>query len=203
MIYILTVLVVLGILSFYSARGISAEKKENRGKEITYSQLVKSGYAKEEIKGKLLELSKSPAPKQLSPGAMCYAPATQLERADYVCPKCGGKTIYAQGMVYIVEGEIPRLRALAKDIKGLDIKLDESQFCKICHPEVKEPELCIIVSYKDADKPYKVCKINSIDLILISGFLNNNDKYNGSTGQEYPIKDKIDRLQELLGVSIK
>jgi hypothetical protein len=45
---------------------------------------------------KLDELAEQPGPKDLKRGAMCYSIAPPPNREEYICPKCGERTLYAK-----------------------------------------------------------------------------------------------------------
>ena len=65
--------------------------------------------------------------------AMCYAVAMPMERIEYVCLECGGKTLYPNLEQWIWGMNI-NYRRLVKKLQtlGLDITLDERSFCHEC-----------------------------------------------------------------------
>lgn len=69
---------------------------------------------RDEMRKRLEELAKSAPPKDLSSGAMCYEMATPPERAEYVCPACGDKTLYATGRQPDTKGPTGLLRWLGR-----------------------------------------------------------------------------------------
>ena len=157
---------------------------------------------KEKLKQKLTELSKTPAPNDLSLGAKCYKVARKPMRAEYVCAVCGERTFYSDDAleVRVINEELPKCRHLIDQIKFIDIKLDEKQFCNTCSPSVKFPSLCIKVTYKDSEN--FVCGIDDEDLLLLKEFGEGSDKHHGSYGRETPLKDHIHKIENMLGIKI-
>ena len=107
-------------------------------------------YSREDIMRKLLKLSMTPAPEDLSRGAMCYDMAMPPETAAYICPKCSEKTLYERDkfengyeIIEKVLYDIGACREMVKKIKGINVSLDESQYCRKCSPNVTNPQLCL------------------------------------------------------------
>jgi hypothetical protein len=199
---------VLGLISMVKAGPVKEEITKNREvdhrlRPVTPPDSINGSYTREEIAAKLKKLAKSPAPTTLKPGAMCYAVAGPPARAEYVCPVCGEKTLYTDGHTFTIQYELPSCRQIISSIKGLEIKLDETQYCKKCHPEVESPSLCLEIKYSGEDKPYVCCNVGSSDVDLVYEFISGNKKHTGGNGQETPLKDYTARLEELLGVTIK
>ena len=168
-----------------------------------------------EMKERLLKLAKGEAPTELAIGAMCYEVAAPPLKAEYVCPKCGEKTLYALedvdaqpdrqatwSMVSQVNVGIAASRRRIKEIGGLSVKLDESQFCRTCSPQVKTPKLGLVVQYAGQQEPHRVWDITENDAKLIAEFLAGKDKHVGPTDGEIPLKDYVKRLEELLGLRL-
>ncbi|MBI5218136.1 MAG: hypothetical protein HY958_04320 [Bacteroidia bacterium] len=169
----------------------------------SFSQDTSKGpLSKNDLARRLEELSNSSAPSDLKPGAMCYDMAGPPERAEYVCPLCGEKTLYTREHTWAVNSEIPACREIIKTIKKVDVTLDESQFCKKCSRDVQKPELCIFIKTKGDDKPRKVCKITNIDLKLMSEFLDGKEIHKSSNEGEEPLKNYLPRFEELFGIKI-
>ena len=210
--YLLTGIVIIVfalLLGFSGARGESntGEMKNNSSSVVAAKSLKQ-----EDVQRRLLDLSKSPAPTELAPGAMCYKPAMPPKSADYTCPKCGEKTLYnletaedrnqATKAIGAVNVDIPNCRRTIKLIKGLNVSLDETQFCKKCSPDIQSPKLVLIINY-EGGKQHSVEGVTNDDLILISEFLSGSDKHKDSGDFETPLKNHIKRLKELLGVEIE
>jgi hypothetical protein len=199
--YIIIVLVVsIGITIGVAGCKINNGKKKPIGNQ---NDSIMSAYTKAEIEKKLKKLSESPAPKNLSMGAMCYEMAALPDRAEYICPVCGEKTIYTDQYRSFVYSELQECRSYVEAIRGINAKLDESQFCKKCSPDVTDPELCLITQLEGENTPYKCCGIYSTDLQVISEFLNGKDVHSLFNEREEPLKDYVSRIEELLGVKIE
>jgi DNA-directed RNA polymerase subunit RPC12/RpoP len=116
-------------------------------------QAVKS-LTRAEIQQKLQKLAETPPPNLQQVTASCYARTAPPSRAEYVCPKCGEKTLYAntnkgaEVVSFSLEGARDRAR---KKIGGCSLALDESQFCRKCSPEIKEPKLIFKMEYVCAE----------------------------------------------------
>lgn len=84
-------------------------------------------------------------------------------------------------------------------LKGINIKLDESQFCKKCSPHVEIPRLCFLVNISGTNDTTKVCDINSGDIRLLSEFLSGNLKHKDSFDFESPLVKYIFPNRKTLG----
>ncbi|MBI5218381.1 MAG: hypothetical protein HY958_05575 [Bacteroidia bacterium] len=162
----------------------------------------KKNFSKNDIAKRLEALSKSEAPKDLNMGAMCYRAARSVDRAEYVCPKCGSKTIYKDDKSRFVEKELSKCRGLVSAIKEIEIKLDESQFCKKCSPKITDPELCIQIKLSNETTAHISCRIDAEDILLIKEFTSGSDRHKGAQDYETPLKDHLFRLEELFGIKL-
>jgi hypothetical protein len=163
------------------------------------------GLSRDETKARLKKLSESPPPKDLKMGAECYKVAMPPDRAEYLCPVCGERTLFVSEKgrnadAAFITRELPDCRRLIKEIKGLDVELDESQFCKKCSPSAKNPSLILIVRYRGQNAPFKCAHIDRDDLVLLREFAEGKDRHRDSYDFETPLKEHIKRLNELLGV---
>jgi hypothetical protein len=171
-----------------------------------------------EIRGMLKKLADTPPPKKMSQGAMCYSSAIPPKTATYVCPKCGERTLYDEssktppldraehGVAKFVEWSVPACRRKLDEIRklaGNTITLDESQFCRKCSPKASSPKLVLHVSYKGEKNTFDVDGIKYEDLLILKDLLAGKLLTEGDQGREYPLKDKLPRLQELLGVKLE
>src|SRR5512137_2277649 len=89
-----------------------------------------------EVEKLLARVERSPEPDPTM-GAMCYDMAGPPSVAEYVCPVCGEKTVYSDDNTWFLSYELPTARLLleqAASASGLDVALDESQFCSSCSP---------------------------------------------------------------------
>jgi hypothetical protein len=221
--YVLSLLLILALCSVLFFAGLRAAGKAQasdgieRPKVNITSQLVPAkeppslapstpSMSRQEIRRRLGELAKSPPPKDLKMGAMCYEMSAPPDRINYICPKCSSKTLYASvkpdrvGSPNYVDSDIPECRRMAKTIKGLTVELDESEFCKKCSPEVTTPALKLIVKYPGKDGAIVTRGVSSQDLTLLREFLAGKDRHAGDTGVETPLKNYLQRLEQLLGI---
>lgn len=162
----------------------------------------------------LRKLADTPAPKVEVICALCYAIADPPHRADYVCPSCGERTLYDDGekkwyqilgkqrYAEEVECGIPACRCEFQELQKLagdKITFDESQFCRKCCPDIQEPKLVLHVNYT-GDEPHDVVDIDADDISLIRDFLEGKLVHGGL--DKIPLKERLPRLQELLGVTL-
>ncbi len=139
--------------------------------------------------------AKPPAPKM---GAMCYDMAPPPNRAEYLCPTCGEKTLYTQQQAYRVSWEVETCRRLTKEIASSAITLDESAWCRKCRPDAKEPALALRLRYDDGTTR-TVEKVNPEQLRLLRDFLGGKLAVKETNDSELPIKDRLGELEKLLG----
>jgi predicted small secreted protein len=215
--YVIAVFIVLaGILLGCNTKSKAEKDIESNTQNLTYHPIpdnptdtIKPMYSIKDIKKKLKKLAESEPPKELAFGAMCYEMVAPPKTANYVCPVCQQKTLYKledndgdYQVIELVRWEIATCREEMKKVEGINIKLDESQFCKNCSPDVKKPQLCLEINITNGGKTHKVYKFSYLDIRLIGEFLNGELKHTGSNDGETPMKDYMKRLQELLGVKL-
>ena len=139
--------------------------------------------------------TKPPAPKM---GAMCYDMAPPSNRAEYVCPTCGEKTLYTQQQACCVSWEVETCRRLLKEIASGAVTLDESAWCRKCRPDAKEPALALRLRYDDGTTRTAE-KVNPEQLRLLRDFLGGKLAVKETNDSELPIKDRIGELEKMLG----
>lgn len=207
--YILIALVIVVGIAFgikEKSKSISTQSINNQNikNSLNFPQdTVTLLYSKKEIVKMLEVVSKTKPPENLSFGAMCYDIAGPPETANYICPSCGSKTVYKRDSeigTSTIQWTIPSCRSAVKNIKGVNIALDESSFCKKCSPNVENPELCLLVNINNEQDTNKVCNIRESDLVLLKEFLDGDAIHKGAQDQETPLKDHLERIEELLGV---
>ena len=208
-------LIVLGLLFSCNNRANTSDNDKYRivKEDTVYFNSGKDSitplYSRDEIEKKLQRLAKKDPPKTLAIGAMCYEMAAIPDTISYVCPACNEKTLYKRDevnnyrLLELINWELSNCRNIVKNIKGINIVLDESELCKHCSPGVKEPELCLLVNINNNKDTNRVCNISSQDLTLIAEFLDDKLVHVGEADYESPLKDHIDRIQELMGVKLK
>jgi hypothetical protein len=167
------------------------------------------------IRGLLKKLADTPVAKGKRVNAMCYSVSLAPTRADYVCPKCGERTLYdsdkltpdgrtQKDSAEFMQRTLPACRLLFKDLQkvaGEAITLDESQFCKKCSPKATEPTLVLHIAYKD-EKARDVENVQPHDLLILREFLAGELLTEEFGKKTMPLKEYLPRLQELLGVKL-
>jgi len=151
------------------------------------------------VRERLRELAAAPAPTNLSMGAMCYKPAAHPQSAEYVCPRCGEKTVYTTEQATVVLWELPAMRRLVTQVPNLTVTLDEYEFCRHCSPNTIDPRTAIVVQFTGDWTGHVTEGVSTDDLELLKDFMSGSDKHIGSEGRQTPLKDHLDRLEQLLG----
>jgi hypothetical protein len=167
--------------------------------------LQTQGLSRQQIAEKLRMLSTTEPKHPLGSGAMCYQPRALPESTDYVCPKCHARTHYAndsQLASFIVAG-LPAARKAQGRISGLDVRLDESEFCEKCRAKISSsPQLILVVTFPDGTSQ-RTRGVQADDLDLVLDLLAGEVVHRGSSDEESALKDHLPRLRELLGMEEK
>jgi hypothetical protein len=200
--YTIIIALVITFLAFSTSSCLRNGRTIFSVNDISPDDTIKGKFTKEFIREKLELLAKSEAPKDLKPGAMCYEAVALPDSASYLCPKCGEKTLYTLEMAWDVTRDLRKCREIADTMKWIELSLDESQYCKICSPNIEKPQLCMIYSFPDDKTKRDFCGINSVDLQLIDEFLKGKNVHLQDNMEEVPLKNYIKRLEELLEVDI-
>jgi len=191
-------IVVLFLVAFIGFTGYSFAKDNNNANNSALEQLSKIN-----LSSKLEQLPEEPVVKDYPQGAMCYRVASPPERAEYICPVCGEMTLYPS----CYNRELDNIRSyqvLINRITKLEVKLDESHFCKKCSPDIKSRELCLIVKLKNNKKAqeHKTCDITEEDINLLYEYSEGIKEHSTEFGNT-PLINYKDRLEELLGTTIR
>jgi hypothetical protein len=131
----------------------------------------------------------------------------------------------ASNDLYILIESIISCRRIVKEIHTVSIELNEIQFCKKCSSKVETPKLSMILRYEGKEEPYRVDDVTLDDIMLLKEFFNESKKENEKpdnsnskipekeisdvwhfswiSEREIPMKSRIERLSELLGVEIE
>lgn len=166
--------------------------------------------ANSEVSGKkvdvdrlLKRLAEKPVPTKLEMGAMCYDMAMPPERAEYVCPACGTKTIHATKgpdgwnvpalSVKDYRTAIEQLRKL-----GLDARLDESSLCSACR---KEGVSGLFLEVTIKGRVIRNALQREDDLRKLIAFVQGDLVWKGEQDRELPLKPELPRIRQLLGVN--
>ena len=163
--------------------------------------LLAENITREQIDKLLAEVAKKPAPKAESVFAMCYVMDFLPERAEYVCPVCGAKTIHVKGSVSDVNSLGYHRSSLEKVKKlGLDASLDERALCETCREEVGLKEVAADV-YLNVRINGRISRtlLKRNDWAKLIAFLEGKNSYE-SDGTK-PLKPELPRIRELLGLA--
>ena len=161
---------------------------------------------REQLDKLLAELAENPAPEEkLVAFAMCYLMSMPPDRAEYVCPTCGEKTIHVKDAAEITwqlrghQHQRDEVRKL-----GLDISLDERAFCASCKKVagIADDKLEFYIEIRINDKTTRTL-LKEDDWIKLIAFMKGEDTWKkqaiGETYQ-YPLKPELPRIRQLLGL---
>ena len=183
----------------------SVDPTENFGKEDS----VKGMFSKKQILEKLKLLEETPTSVMKVNGAMCYFVAPSLNKIhEYICPICGEKTIYKKSKNQeqfdaidgILEFKLNACRKELEKVNGINIKLDESEYCAHCKPNIDFPKLYLMVNIAGQKDTNKITEFDYTDIRLISEFLNGQLIHKGINDDERPLVENIGRIKDLLGI---
>jgi hypothetical protein len=169
-----------------------------------------------ELRDKLQKLAtEQPQATGTTGRAMCYAPPRPPGTISYTCPECNEKTIYAidpaaddntaarARIVSVMRVSILRRQTEQLRQLGLPVKLDEKAWCRKCQPAAPQSYSAgMTISWPDG-KIHRMATVNSPDLDLLAAFLKGDSMIADAAGRSSPLKDKLPRLQELLGIELK
>jgi len=148
----------------------------------------------------------TPEKKRKKPlSAMCYDMAAPPDRQEYVCPKCGEKTLYSELMegfntlngLEILRIEFNTLTALKTDCT---LTLDETSLCAHCTPDTTSHDISMTVRYSDK-KIHSAISVTINDVYLLKAYFNHDGSYTSTDGSVHLLKDEISRLKDLLGAN--
>lgn len=195
--------VVLAILlaasAFGAARILSRSPAGPPGGKLNAATL--KSMSREQIEKLLSRIERSPEPEPTM-GAMCYDMAGPPSVAEYICPVCGEKTLYSDDHTWLVAYELQSIRAMTEDAaarSGLEVTLDESQFCSFCTAGDEDPQLVLEVRYEDGARCST--EVGEFDIRLLSAFLSGGLSYVTETDGTEPLRPELDRLREILGIA--
>jgi hypothetical protein len=208
LIYALFVVFIVMVLLFSGSRG-SAERSQGRSSQgamqsVQAAEAQPSLLTRDEVHKKLLRLSSSPPPANLKQGACCYKMASPPNRGEFICPKCGERTLYATDSKdgrtdgRLIGIELPECRRLVGQIRGLDVKLDETEFCKRCSPASTSPRLILLIKYKGDALVHRFKGVTSEDLAVLKEFLDGKDRHSTFNEAEIPLSRYSERLSTML-----
>jgi hypothetical protein len=203
-----TILIAISFVGCKDSAGDTPAQKSS-GTGQTSDSIVLKNATKADMLKQLKKLANTDPPKTLQLGAMCYEMAAPPDRAEYVCPTCNEKTLHVtprDGIGEIAEflsWQLDNCRRQVKKIKGLNVALDESSFCKKCQPGDVKHELALIITYEESKAPHRVAPISDNDLQLLIEFTRGKVIHDDGPGGEEPLKKSMKRLEVLLGVKLE
>lgn len=155
---------------------------------------------RDKINALLKDLADKPAPTNLAPAAMCYKMAAPPQRAEYVCPTCGAKTLHKANTAKDATWTLESFRASTKKLVelGLTAKLDETFLCSACRKKDGPDKFFLEVTM---DGKVTRSSIQWKDFALLASFLSGKKVWQGDFGKEFPLKGELPRVRQLLGVS--
>jgi len=188
-------IVILFLVAFIGFTGYSFAKDNIKENNSAFEQLSRI-----ELSGQLEQLPEMPGYYR-EPDAMCYSSAPPLDRVQYLCPVCGEMTVYKSSSYNGEIDNLQRYRLLVNKITKIDVKLDESQFCKKCTPWKSSRQYCLLVKYGENKKVHKTYDFTQEDIILLYEYSEGMKEHNWF--DKRPITEYKKRLEELLGTKIE
>lgn len=163
------------------------------------------GLSRAQLKEKLQKLAATKVPETSSrppdrTTAMCYAVGPPTKRAEYVCRRCGERTIYKIPVDSEFE-EVGVCRSLVRDLqaKGLVAELDDTSYCRRCEPKGSDG-LSLTVRYPNEKEPVVARGVTAHDLRLLLSLLDGRAIFSEPGKGQEPLKNSLLRLRELLGL---
>ncbi len=153
----------------------------------------------------LLARLEAEEPPEITMGAMCYRVAASPTVAEYVCPVCGGKTIYNDSQSTFYEWELEGCRRLSESINEhteFDVSLDERLFCDFCMPDTEMGNQSLVLCVLNDEGVEILNRVSITDLRILDSFLQGNLYYTDEYDAHYPFKDLSERIRELLGIEV-
>lgn len=142
-----------------------------------------------------IEQAKEPEPQM---GAMCYSPFFAPPQLDYICPRCGEKTRYADDGSFDMT-EVVRCRAIFQRIPRHEaMVIDESELCRKCRPSVRTPQLILTIRFDDG-RVSSMRGVTLADLQLLETALKGEKAVDGPASDVKSVFSQLPRLRELLG----
>lgn len=187
------------VLAAVSAAGIALGAVHARDVKnpLKVIRLLEDGRAR--LRLMLLRLEREPAPEQIM-GAMCYEPVATPDRADYICPVCGGRTLYGYPEGYFIYESLPQIRRIAAELEGngfFEAALEET-YCCLCHPGEDDRGVTLVIAYSEGDTVRTRASLH--DLMILQGFVSGELSYVEFNDARLPLKGHSDRLGTLLGI---
>ncbi len=159
---------------------------------------IESG--RERLRVMLNRLEREPEPEFVM-GAMCYEPIALPDRADYICPVCGERTIYGYADAENVQYFLPTMRRMTEEMAGngfFELSLEET-YCSRCFPDEESSRgVRLVLVYAEGDTVRTSVTLN--DLQILKGFIAGELSYTDNYDARRPLREHGDRLQAILGI---
>lgn len=186
-------LVLLGA-SFGARRGLAGKGP------VSVSRLLKGG--RESVRLLLERVESEEAPDFIM-GAMCYRPAMPPDRVEYICPVCGERAWFAGETGEMLHREAEAMRRVMTEMEGnpcFRAVLDETAFCPHCSGALSpdNPRFILELVYGEGDTVRTPVQL--FDLQMLAGFVRGELTFTDSYDATLPLKDRVPRLRELLGL---
>jgi hypothetical protein len=187
------------ILAVLSAGGIAYGVGQTRLAKSPVSIMKVFSQGRERLRLMLMRLEKEDEP-DFCFGAMCYEPMALPERADYLCPVCGTRTVYTYSEAEFILSTLPSMRRIAAELDEsghFRVSLEEL-LCSECFGEDASNSVNLVVVYAEGDTVRT--RAGYHDMMLLRGFVAGDLFYITDNDGQYPLKEHSQRIRELLGL---
>ncbi len=192
---------VIVILAVVSLAGASTLAHIRRKAPVVITAGKIGSMSRDQVLTLLSEVEKSKEPVPVM-GAMCYEPVAVPNVMEYVCPECGGKTLYELYDDYYELEAVAEGRVLFAELQGLtslSMSLDESSYCDFCRADsVSDPAMILTVTWDDGSTHSSGVGVE--DLRMLIGLFSRSLEYSTWNEGTLPLRPSIDRLCEILGL---
>lgn len=157
------------------------------------------GCGREKLRLMLSRVEREPAPEPVM-GAMCYEPMCLPDRIEYICPSCGGRTLYDGMAGDRISWELPVMRRMVEGFGGNQFfrAFLEEGFCDSCHSGEPSGLIRLVLVYADGDTVRN--SVGLSDIQMIDAFIRGRLSYTDSYDATHPLRDGTGRLRTLLGL---
>ena len=166
----------------------------------------KKSLSKEELIERLKNLPSS-IDRPLDRGAMCYS-IMGPQPYTSTCESCG-KQVERVGYDSVNN----HIKAIVNEMKALGYDVKVELLCSECaskhiafdvHKILKESTYNVFFfKPKDQEKYHVAMSDSTIDYKIVLAFLNNKPTYVGSCGCEYMVREKMDVIKRMTGISVE
>jgi len=156
---------------------------------------------REQLDKMLMETAKKPVTSALSDGAPCYSMMVPVGSIEYLCPVCKTKTHHAKrkNKEDVINASWYREKMKRIQKLGLNATLDETDLCSQCRQD-KTTDTVDFYILVTADKRSVRTRLNFSELDMLIAFLEKKDVWKTENDIIRPLKGKLPRLFEILGM---